>query len=216
LKGTRWLGSIPCWLVLLDLANTSAASHRIYFDIAVGPRALGRLVVRLDRSHGLERTVENVRRLCTAECAPIDPRLSYSGCAFEFSPSYVEGPQYKWAHVLKGRGRNAVGRADARLDERAGLAQCVHSCFGGQYYGMRVPSEADGPSTWLTVPVAGPGSGSSRIALVRVRDSPPQWRERLLLNSAVLGALDAESEPVLRQMARAAGPSIVEACGVLS
>lgn len=183
-------------------------------DVAAGTRQLGRLVIALDAASPLENTVANVRRLCSSERTPLDPRLTFRGCAFDFSPSYVEGAQYKWSHVLKGNGLNAVGQPHARLEERAALARCAHRCYGGCYYGMELPSDGP-PASVLTVPVAGPGSGFTRIAIVRVRDSPPQWREQLLLNSAVLGALEPESEPVLLAMARAEAPPVVTGCGVL-
>lgn len=200
-------------LLILLVVWPSTAS-RVYLDVAVGARPLGRLVFALDAGSPLTATVANVRLLCSGEKTSLDASLTFLGCAFEHSPSYVEGAQYKWSHVLKGNGRNAVGRPRDRLDERAALARCTHSCFGGCYYGMELPSEG-APASVLTVPVAGPGSGYTRIAIVRVRDSPPQWREQLLLNSAVLGALQPESEPVLLEMARAEAPPVVVGCGVL-
>jgi hypothetical protein len=60
-----------------------------------------------------------------------------------------------------------------------------------------------------------PSSLSTKFSIVRVSESPKEWGERLLLNSAVLGYLDLESLDVLRMMARqkVGVPTIVD-CGV--
>lgn len=77
----------------------------------------------------------------------------------------------------------------------------------------------------LTVPIHGLGAGTSKFSIVRVSESPREWGERLLHNSAVIGYLDCSireeddgsvsSLDVLRAMARqrVAPPKIVE-CGI--
>ena len=42
----------------------------------------------------------------------------------------------------------------------------------------------------LTVPIHGPGAGTSKFSIVRVGESPKELGERLLHSSAVLGYLD--------------------------
>jgi hypothetical protein len=69
---------------------------------------------------------------------------------------------------------------------------------------------------FLTVPIAGPGRGSSKISIARVGESPQEWRERLLLNSGVVGRLDPSSLEVLQTMARQSmGPPKVVGSGLL-
>jgi len=96
-----------------------------------------------------------------------------------------------------------------------------HSCFGGSYYGSPFVSaqEEDGSDesagVCLTVPMSGPGRGSTRLAIVRVGESPSAWKERLLLNSAIIGVLE-DGLDALRVMARqSSGPPVVAASGVL-
>lgn len=192
----------------------------IYFDITIQGESIGRLGFRLAPPEMLPLHIENVRQLCTGERRPIDPLCSYAGCAFEHSPSYVEGAQYKWSHVLKGRGRNAVGRPKEAISDPAALAGCAHTTFGGTYYGLEYDAaraeveEACG--ILLAVPVSGVGRGSSRFTIIRVGDSPPAWKERLLLNMAVIGTLESGAS-VLRAMAQQrTGPPVISSCGIIN
>jgi hypothetical protein len=145
------------------------------------------------------------------------------GCEFQHSPQFVEGfAQYRWGHLLKGRGRNAVGRAEERISDPENMRKCMHSVYGGQYYGLNydrdVPTVGDRDErVVLTVPLVGPGRGSTDLSIVRVGESPPEWKERLLLNSAVLGWLDPSSLETLRGMARQTqgAPKVVES-GILA
>ena len=106
----------------------------VYFDIAAGEVAIGRLVfqipnIRSDNSNGNNTYcsppggvppvhTENLLQLVSQSCRSIDPQCHYVGCAFQFSPQSVEGfPQYRWAHVLKGRGHNSVDRPGDRIQE---------------------------------------------------------------------------------------------------
>jgi hypothetical protein len=188
-------------------------SPRIYFDIGLGDETVGRLVFNLKGSEQLlPLHAENLLKLSTGEMRSIDPRLGYSKCAFKHSPQFVEGfPQYRWAHVLDGRGRNAVGRPTERISDPEHLRTCTNLVYGGVYYGLKYSSEMAGEDgVVLTVPLVGAYRGSSGFSIVRVGESPQEWRERLLLNSAVLGYLESGID-VLRCIARQtdAPPTII-------
>ena len=215
---------------LLDLssndeaASGSATSASIYLDIEVANEPVGRLTFVIPNVNLLPLHIENILKLCSQEQSSIDPRCKYIGCEFQHSPQFVEGfAQYRWGHVLKGRGRNAVGRADERISDPENMKKCTHSIYGGQYYGLNyaadIPEqEVDGQDTrvLLTVPLVGPGRGSTDLSIVRVGESPPEWKERLLLNCAVLGWMDPSSTETLHAMARQTrGPPKVVGSGVL-
>jgi len=104
---------------------------RLFFDIAVVDEAIGRLIFNLGPASkfNLPKLTENLIKLTTQELRSIDPRCSYIKCAFKHSPRFVEGlPQYRWAHVLEGPGRNAVGRMTERITEPERFA-IVHSQY---------------------------------------------------------------------------------------
>lgn len=205
-------------------------SVRIYFDIAVEDEGIGRLVFVIPDQNLLPLHIENILKLCTQARSSIDPRCKYIGCEFQHSPQFVEGfAQYRWSHTLKGRGRNAVGVSDGRISDPDNMRKCTHSIYGGQYYGLNyakdIPREMGGDDNnnaavdtrvVLSVPLVGPGRGSTDIAIIRVGESPPEWKERLLLNSAVLGWMDPSSMDTLKAMARQTrGPPKVIGSGVL-
>lgn len=207
-----------------DTTTIQATSARIYLDMEVNQKAIGRLEFEIPNTQLLPLHTENLLQLCRQSRTGIDPRCSYVGCEFQHSPQFVESfAQYRWGHTLKGRGRNAVGRADERIVDPVGMRQCTHSIYGGQYYGLnydtQVPKqemEGQDRTIVLTVPLVGPGRGSTDLAIVRVGESPPEWRERLLLNTAVLGWLDPSSLETLYAMARQTeGPPKVVGSGVL-
>ena len=101
------------------------------------------------------------------------------------------------------------------MDKTSQLAS-THACFGGQYYGVKYDANDDRHAVVLAVPVLGPGYGSSRFSIVRVAESPPAWRERLLLNLGVVGFLVPNSYDVLRAMARQRlGPPTIVASGLV-
>ena len=189
-------------------------SPRVFFDVSTTHGPIGRLTFALAASSLLPKHVENVRRLCTGECSGLDPALTYERCVFEYSPSYVLGPQYKWCRVLKGRGRNAIGRATEAIADAPALARCARDGpVNSRYYGLLVEDQR----MVLTVPVEGPGRGLTRLAVVRVADSPPSWQQRLLLNSAVIGVLDDEDgEAAVQALAVADSPPFVAGCGELT
>lgn len=130
--------------------------------------------------------------------------------------------RYRWSHVLRGRNRNAIGRADQPIVDPANQLQCTHAVYGGQYYGDKYYSDVnnniddDDPGVLLTVQVAGPGRGSSRWQLVRVGESPREWGERLLLNTGVIGRLISGIETVHVMARQRSGPPTVVGAGVLS
>ena len=173
----------------------------------VATDAVGRLVFELAPPDLLPTACRGIAALAAGEQTAVDAKLSYVDCAFEWGSSqHVESAQYRWAHSLKGRGGpNPAGRIPA-----AELASCKRSSFGGEYYGLEVDD-----CTCLTVPVQGPGSGSSKFSIVRVGESPREWRERLLVNSAVIGVL-SDGADCLRSIATARAPPIVTACGVIT
>ena len=186
---------------------------RLYFDIALGDDEVGRLIFNLkDSERLLPMHTENLIKLCTGAVRSVDPRCSYVKCAFKHSPQFVEEfPQYRWAHVLDGRGRNAVGRPTDRISDPQSLRACAHSLYGGVYYGLEYNDEiGEKEGVVLTVPLVGSYRGSTSFSIVRVGESPREWRERLLLNSAVMGYLESGID-VLQKMARQtkAPPTIV-------
>lgn len=216
----KWqAGSLPSLrsAETITQGEDTLSAKKIYFDIEIAGTPVGRLVFELTSPSPLPLHTENIIKLCRGDHVGIDPKATYKGCQFEFSPVYVEGGQYRWGHVLKGYGRNAIGKADAPIVDAANQLKCTHSCFGGQYYGDRYVENDKDAGVLLTVPVTGPGHGSSRISIVRVGESPREWKERLLINSGVIGRLIGdESLRTLQNMARQkVGPPRVTASGVL-
>ena len=213
-----------------DDVNIHHGGVRIYFDIEVQDTPVGRLVFELAGPSPLPLHTENIIQLCKGSRRGIDPLAHYVGCEFDYSPATIEdgSGRYRWGHILKGRGRNAIGRADEPIVDHENLLACTHTCFGGQYYGVKYEEGSTSTSSndmtdddlqsgvVLAVSIAGPGRGSSRLSILRVGESPPEWRERLLLNSGVVGSLVPESIDTLRTMARQRlGPPKVVASGVL-
>ena len=197
--------------------DNSPSANRIYFDIEVAGEPLGRLIFALTDPSPLPLHTENLIKLAKGSNRGIDPRAHYVGCEFDYTQDYIEDGmgRYRWGHVLRGRGRNAVGRADEPISDPENQQKNTHSCFGGQYYGDKY-KQGEYPGVLLTVPVVGPGRGSSRFSIVRVGESPREWGDRLLLNSGVVGRLEEESLSTLHAMARQRnGPPTVVAAGVL-
>jgi len=213
-RGSRGLGR------RLHAHNNEAESMtQIFFDISVEEEPIGRLIFTIPDPDVLPLHTENLFKLCSKERRSIDPRCSYLGCTFNFSPQFIEGfPQYRWAHFLAGKGRNAVGRPEEKISDPDSLRDCTHSIYGGVYYGLNyddIPGNTES-AVVLTVPLAGPARGSTGLSIVRVGESPQEWRERLLLNSAVLGWMNVESTEVLLAMARQKiGPPKVTDSGII-
>eukprot|EP00977_Amphora_coffeiformis_P005347 scaffold1143_cov177-Amphora_coffeaeformis.AAC.3 len=214
---------------------------RFYLDMAVMDEPIGRLVFYLPRPKSVfPLHTDNLLQLVKQSRRSIDPACHYIKCQFNFSPQYIQGlPQYRWAHVLTGRNRNAIGRPTERVVDTAALQSHSHKLYGGIYYGLSQeeivndllppmygqnendPEDISASTTTLTLPLltlpmTGPGRGYTQLTIVRVAESPQEWRERLLLNSAVIGWLEPQSMAVLQTMAtQQRGPPTVVDSGIL-
>ena len=194
------------------------SADSIYFDIEVANQPIGRLIFHVKNPSSLPKHAENIIQLAKGSRRGIDPKAHYVGCEFDFSPATIEDGmgRYRWSHQLKGRGRNGIGRADELITDPESQAGCCHSTFGGQYYGDIYTKIENDPGVLLTVPVVGPGYGSSKFSIVRVEESPKEWRETLLINSGVIGRLDISSLETLHSMARQRnGPPTIVSGGAL-
>lgn len=194
------------------------SADSIYYDIEIANQPIGRLVFHLTNPSSLPKHAENIIQLAKGSRRGIDPKAHYVGCEFDFSPVAIEDGmgRYRWGHQLRGRGRNGIGRADEAITDPESQAKCCHSTFGGQYYGDMYTQIENDPGVMLTVPVVGPGYGSTKFSIVRVEESPKEWRETLLINSGVIGRLDVSSLDVLYTMARQRlGPPTIVSAGVL-
>ncbi|CAJ1951308.1 unnamed protein product [Cylindrotheca closterium] len=204
-----------------DTSNDKQLSaDSIFFDIEIQGTPVGRLIFHLTNPSPLPLHAENVIQLAKGSRRGIDPNAHYEGCEFDYSPATIEDGmgRYRWGHSLRGRGRNAIGRADQAIVDRENQLQATHSCFGGPYYRVEytLPDEETDPGVFLTVPVLGPGHGSSKFSIVRVGESPKEWQERLLINSGVIGKLDPSCIEVLYTMARQRiGPPKVSKAGAM-
>ena len=194
------------------------SADSLYFDIEIANQSVGRLIFHLTNPSSLPKHAENIIQLAKGSRRGIDPKAHYVGCEFDFSPATIEDGmgRYRWGHQVRGRGRNAIGRPDEPISDPESQAECCHSTFGGQYYGDVYTEIENDPGVMLTVPVVGPGYGSTKFSVVRVGESPKEWGETLLINSGVVGRLDASSLEVLHAMARQRfGPPTIAASGVL-
>lgn len=194
------------------------SADSIFFDIEIKGTPIGRLIFHMTNPSPLPLHAENIIQLAKGSRRGIDPKAHYEGCEFDYSPATIEDGmgRYRWGHSLRGRGRNGIGRADEAIVDRENQLQATHSCFGGQYYGIKYvpPDDETDPGVILTVPVLGPGHGSSKFSIVRVSESPKEWQERLLLNSGAIGKLDPSCKEVLQMMARQRiGPPTVSNAG---
>ena len=128
-------------------------------------RSAGRLRFSL-RPDLAPRTCANFLALVAGTNAGVDPALTYAGCAFEpFSGKY--------AHVCKGRGKHIYGAG--KFVEREAMSatrRATPGAGGGVYYGIEVDLDDDPNAIVLAVPVAGPGFGATRFAVVRVGTAP--------------------------------------------
>jgi hypothetical protein len=191
---------------------------KVYFDIAIpsSPYSsefvpLGRLTFCLvppSHPHHLPLHASNLMSLASGEGRSIDPRATYVGCEFQHSPASVEDGsiRYRWGHVCDGNGTNGIRTLsssgvettrDSTFSDPNRMRDCAHACLGGVYYGIayeeilsRLLPSTDDPAILLTVPVHGPGAGTSKFSIVRVEESPKEWGARLLHSSAVMGYLD--------------------------
>ena len=193
-------------------------ANSIYFDIEITGIEVGRLIFHLANPSPLPMHAENIIQLAKGSRQGIDPKATYKGCEFDFTPAAIEDGmgRYRWGHQCNGRGRNGVGKSDEVIVDITSQQNSIHKCFGGQYYGMLYEDNPEDPGVMLTVPIVGPGCGGSKFSIVRVGESPQEWKERLLLNAGVIGRLDPSSLEVLQMMARQnSGPPIIVASGAI-
>ena len=198
--------------------DASSLATKIYFDIAIStPKdeiTLGRLTFNLTPSthpYYLPLHISNLISLASSSRKSIDSKATYEGCTFQYSPAAIEDGslRYKWGHVMVGNQRNAIQTKsvsgeelgyDEPFSDPQRVKECSHSSFGGVYYGQSYEEivellAKDGQDivVVLTVPIQGPGSGTSKFSIVRVSESPQEWGERLLHNSAIVGYLDCNA-----------------------
>lgn len=210
--------SVPLSAETVTRSDAKDEAVRIYFDISIGGVDEGRMVFNLGRpsAFSLPLHTENLIKLCTGELRSLDPRCSYWKCTFKHSPQFVENfSQYRWAHVLEGKGRNAVGRPTERIHDPEKLRACTHSMYGGVYYGLKYDEMQGDEGVVLTVPLVGAFRGSTSFSIVRVGESPQEWQERLLLNSAVLGRLESGIDTLHNLARQTRAPPQIEKCGKL-
>ena len=189
-------------------------STQVYFDISISDTNIGRLIVHLPMSHihHLPIHTSYFLSLVSSMRIGVDPKATFTGCQFQYSPSSIEdgSMRYRWGHICDGPALQIKSRDVDMEGMSESLIKSKHSCFGGTYYGISYADivelineefneEVIGrEAVLLTVPTA----LSSKFSIVRVSESPKEWGERLLLNSAVIGYLDCESLDVLKVMAR--------------
>ena len=198
--------------------DASSSATKVYFDIAIStPKdeiTLGRLTFNLTPSthpYYLPLHTSNLLSLASSKRKSIDSKATYEGCTFQYSPAAIEDGsfRYKWGHVMIGNQRNAIQTKsvsgeelgyDEPFSDPQRVAECSHSSFGGVYYGQSyeeivelLAKDGQDVVVVLTVPIQGPGAGTSKFSIVRVSESPQEWGERLLHNSAIIGYLDCSA-----------------------
>ena len=203
-----------CALLRLAACSPPAAQAavRIFFDLTSAGAPLGRVTFELAPPTLLPMFTSNLATLATTS----DSTLSYAGCAFDFDASCVLGSDYAYVHRLAGRGENARGLPpSAAADSPAKLLASQRLGFGGAYYGLEVEDGDPRARVVLTVPAQGARAGRSELSIVRVADSPEGLRQKLLLNSAVIGLL-VDGEGVVEALPGVSEPPVVDACGMQS
>lgn len=203
-----------CALLRLAACSPPAAQAavRIFFDLTSAGAPLGRVTFELAPPSLLPMFTSNLATLATTS----DSTLSYAGCAFDFDASCIHGSDYAYVHRLAGRGENARGLPpSAAADSPAKLLASQRLGFGGAYYGLEVEDGDPRARVVLTVPAQGARAGRSELSIVRVADSPEGLRQKLLLNSAVIGLL-VGGEGVVEALPGVSEPPVVDACGMQS
>eukprot|EP00956_Cyclotella_meneghiniana_P003261 scaffold3951_cov69-Cyclotella_meneghiniana.AAC.24 len=220
----------PCFALNSSGDGAVTKDHaNVNFDIAVNGEDIGRLLFHLippSNQNYLPIHTSNFLSLVSSSRTAIDPKATYKGCQFQYSPSSIEdgSMRYRWGHVCDGPAIQQ--REHSRDDANLSLLRCKQSCYGGAYYGTpyaeildmineqsTMMQSDDKEAVLLTVPT----TLSARFSIVRVSESPKEWGERLLINTAVLGYLNCECLDTLRVMARQRfGVPTITDCGVLN
>lgn len=197
-------------LLPLAAASPYLSANTVFLDISIQDTDIGRLVFALTIPSPLPNHAEHFLGLIRGDRRSITPTAHYEGCAFDFSPDFIEGEsRYRWSHICRGRSLETV------VVDPENQSQCVHSCYGGQYYGDQYFADQEDEDVFLAVAIAGPGRGSDRFSIIRVGESPQEWGERLLLNAGVIGRL-VEGHDVLRILARQrVAPPTIRKAGVI-
>jgi cyclophilin family peptidyl-prolyl cis-trans isomerase len=193
--------SFTSWLPATKMfasASPYLSAERIFFDIAVDGREIGKLIFSLTIPSSLPAHAQNVVDLCQSR--------HYVGSEFDYGADYVESEaRYRWCHILRGR------PVSKTITDPENQRNSKHSVFGGTYYGDVYKNQR----VVLAVAVEGPGRGAARFSIVRIAESPQEWGESLLLNSGVIGEL-VDGIDVLQFMAQQKkGPPKVTGCGIL-
>ena len=202
-----------------DKYDASITATKVYFDIAIPtPKEeipVGRLTFNLTPAthrYYLPLHTSNLISLASSKRRSIDAKATYEGCVFQYSPATIEDGsfRYRWGHVCEGYGRNGIQATlasgvqtsfDQPFADPERIKECSHNCFGGVYYGQQyeeivdlLAKDGQNVAILLTVPIQGPGAGTSKFSIVRVSESPKEWGELLLQNSAVVGYLDCGAD----------------------
>jgi len=191
-------------------SSSATTTQEVYLDVSFGGAddAPPRRFVFALRPDLAPRTCAGFVALLTGSNAGVDPSLTYRGCAFEPFGG-------KYAHVVRGLGATIHG--SKKFVERDAMSRTRRStpgAGGGVYYGEEVDLDLDPDATVVCVPVAGPGYGGSRFAIVRVGDSPASLRQRILTNQMVLGRV-TRGRDILFDMIQAERPVEIVGGGVL-
>mmetsp|Transcript_4756 Transcript_4756/g.11303 ORF Transcript_4756/g.11303 Transcript_4756/m.11303 type:complete len:177 (+) Transcript_4756:530-1060(+) len=118
-------------------------------------------------------------------------------------------------NILSGDGVAMVGEEDCSagsLEEVLGLVGNAKSFVSITF--SRLEASLENDVTVLTIPVGGPGHGMSRFDIIRVSESPSSWKQRLLLNQAVIGRMESGRKTLQLMATARQAPKIVD-CGVL-
>lgn len=172
---------------------------RFYLDMAVQDEPIGRLVFCVPRPKSLfPLHTENLLRLASRSRRSVDPACHYVRCAFHHAPQYVEGTtaRYRRARVPAGSGiatpwvdpRNASStrppcgptRTDSTVasttDSGATRSSTtlLPAAYGTYEDDDPVFAAAHAVPPLPTLPVTGPGRGTTQLGVVRVAESPPE------------------------------------------
>jgi hypothetical protein len=146
---------------LIPSTESSKTYNKVYFDIGVKTPAtshggstvlnVGRIFFNItpqNHPHYLPLHISNLCGLAAGKRKSVDPKATYVGCTFQFSPATIDDAsfRYRWAHQCDGNQRNAIRASlasgvvsdwDEQFSDPERLKECTHNSFGGSYYGWR-------------------------------------------------------------------------------